>query len=73
MLWDFVGTSKLSNAKMAARLDGLNKTYGLGWFKGRDGQTHCGVDEEELMSNYKVGYDYSLSNAPWVDRPVQWI
>ncbi len=73
MLYDFVGTSKFSNAEMVGKLEGLEKTYGLGWFKGRDGQTHCGVDQEELMSSYKLGYDYSRSNKPWVDRPVEWL
>ncbi len=73
MLYDFVGTSKFTNAEMVHKLQGLKKTYGLGWFEGRDGQTHCGVDQEELMSSYKLGYDYSRSNKPWVDRPVEWL
>ncbi|OAA54274.1 hypothetical protein SPI_08893 [Niveomyces insectorum RCEF 264] len=73
MLWDFVGTSKMNNAAMLARLEALGRTYGLGWFEGRDGQTHCGVDHEELMSSYKLGYDYSRSNQPWNDRPVEWL
>ena len=30
----------------------MNKTYGLGWFIGRDGETHCGVDQEELKMSY---------------------
>ena len=66
MLYDFVGTAKLSNDKMAARLESLGKTYGLGWFNGRDGQTHCGIDEEELTGNYKHGIDYSMGNKPWL-------
>lgn len=70
MLYDFVGTAKLSNAAMARKLEGLGKTYGLGWFEGRDGQTHCGVDEEELMADYKHGLDYSQGNKPW-DREWQ--
>lgn len=70
MLYDFVGTAKLSNAAMARRLDGLGKTYGLGWFEGRDGQTHCGVDEEELTGSYKHGVDYASTNKPW-DREWQ--
>jgi hypothetical protein len=70
MLYDFVGTAKLSNAQMARRLDGLGKTYGLGIFEGRDGLTHCGVDEEELTGSYKHGVDYSQGNKPW-DREWQ--
>lgn len=65
MLYDFVGTAKLSNARMTRRLEDLDKTYGLGWFEGRDGLTHCGVDEEELTGSYKHGIDYSQGNKPW--------
>ncbi|KAI0974078.1 hypothetical protein F4678DRAFT_397990 [Xylaria arbuscula] len=66
MLYDFVGTSKLTNPQMRERLEAIGKTYGLGWFHGRDGQTHCGVDEEELTGNYKHGVDYSQGNLPWL-------
>ncbi|KAM7209205.1 Protein of unknown function (DUF3433) domain containing protein [Naviculisporaceae sp. PSN 640] len=72
MLYDFVGTSKLSNAEMVRKLEGLGKTYGLGWFQGRDGQSHCGVDEEELLSGYSLGYDYSMSNKPWEEEAPHW-
>ncbi|KAM4063911.1 spray [Hirsutella rhossiliensis] len=65
MLYDFVGTAKLSKAETARRLNGGGRRYGLGWFEGRDGQTHCGVDQEELTSNYKHGVDYSQRNQPW--------
>jgi hypothetical protein len=64
MLYNFVGTAKLSNNDMAKKLDD-GKTYGLGWFTGRDGQTHCGVDQEELTSSYKHGVDYTTMNNPW--------
>ncbi|KAL2127445.1 hypothetical protein VTI74DRAFT_10706 [Chaetomium olivicolor] len=73
MLYDFVGTAKLSNAEMVRRLEGLGKTYGLGWFQGRDGQSHCGVDQEELLSGYKVGYDYSKATKPWEEGEVIWL
>ncbi|KAI1773552.1 hypothetical protein F4818DRAFT_449211 [Hypoxylon cercidicola] len=66
MLYDFVGTAKFTNAQMCGRLEAIGKTYGLGWFNGRDGQTHCGVDEEELTGNYKHGIDYSQGNKPWL-------
>lgn len=71
MLYNFVGTSKLNSAEMARRLRdgaGASVTYGLGWFEGRDGQTHCGVDQEELMSFYKHGVDFTLGNKPWITR-----
>ncbi|KAI1357955.1 hypothetical protein F5Y08DRAFT_133898 [Xylaria arbuscula] len=66
MLYDFVGTSKFTNAQMRDKLESLGKTYGLGWFSGRDGQMHCGVDEEELTGSYKHGVDYSQGNMPWL-------
>ncbi|KAI0842480.1 hypothetical protein F5Y06DRAFT_257710 [Hypoxylon sp. FL0890] len=66
MLYDFVGTAKFTNTQMRKRLESLGKTYGLGWFDGRDGQTHCGIDEEELTGNYKHGIDYSQGNKPWL-------
>ncbi|KAL2173213.1 uncharacterized protein P884DRAFT_273424 [Thermothelomyces heterothallicus CBS 202.75] len=72
MLYGFVGTAKLSNAEMLKRLEELGKTYGLGWFHGRDGQTHCGIDEEELLSGYKVGYDYSRATKPW-EEAMNWL
>lgn len=68
MLYNFVKTNELSNSDMAQKLnDGT--TYGLGWFVGRDGQTHCGVDQEELLSDYKHGLDVSQGNQPW---NMQW-
>ncbi|PHH72661.1 hypothetical protein CDD82_5858 [Ophiocordyceps australis] len=69
MLYDFVGTARLGHGDMGRMLDGVGKTYGLGWFQGRDGQTHCGVDQEELMSGYKHGLDYSRGKEPW---NMQW-
>ncbi|KAK4212091.1 hypothetical protein QBC37DRAFT_201780 [Rhypophila decipiens] len=73
MLYDFVGTAKLGNGEMVRKLEGLKKTYGLGWFQGRDGQSHCGVDEEELLSGYSLGYDYSKAREPWTEAEVHWL
>lgn len=67
MLYDFVGTAKLSNAEMVKKLED-GKTYGLGWFEGRDGQIHCGVDQEELYSDYKHGLDVTQGINPWNSR-----
>ncbi|OAA46062.1 hypothetical protein NOR_02815 [Metarhizium rileyi] len=64
MLYDFVGTEKFSSAEMVKKLED-GKTYGLGWFQGRDGQIHCGIDQEELTSSYKHGIDYTQRNQPW--------
>lgn len=65
MLYDFVGTAKFNNTEMVRRLESIGKTYGLGWFEGRDGQTHCGIEEEELIGTYKHGANYSQVNKPW--------
>ncbi|KAI1327247.1 hypothetical protein F5Y16DRAFT_421079 [Xylariaceae sp. FL0255] len=66
MLWNFVGTARFTVAEMRTHLDVLGKTYGLGWFDGRDGQTHCGVDQEELTGNYKHGINQADGNKPWL-------
>ncbi|CEJ82531.1 hypothetical protein VHEMI02590 [[Torrubiella] hemipterigena] len=68
MLYNFVGTNKLSPAAMVRKLDD-GKTYGLGWFEGRDGQMHCGIDQEELASDYKHGLDFTQGVRPW---NMQW-
>ncbi|KAG0652600.1 hypothetical protein D0Z07_0178 [Hyphodiscus hymeniophilus] len=65
MLYDFVGTEKMNNDEMVKRLVGTGKMYGLGWFVGRDGAMHCGVDEEELTSSYKHGDDQRKATMPW--------
>jgi hypothetical protein len=65
MLYDFVGTEKMDNTEMVTKLVGIGKSYGLGWFTGRDGEMHCGVDEEELVSGYKHGEDSKKANMPW--------
>lgn len=51
------------------QLDHQSSTYGLGWFIGRDGQPHCGVDQEELMGSYKHGVDGSKGVQ---QGPEQW-
>ncbi|KAI9675802.1 MAG: hypothetical protein M1829_003227 [Trizodia sp. TS-e1964] len=66
MLYDFVGTEKLNANQMTQHLKKKNKTYGLGWFKGRDGEDHCGVDEEPLLSKYKHGSRFQDARAPWL-------
>ncbi|KAH6712826.1 hypothetical protein BKA61DRAFT_62214 [Leptodontidium sp. MPI-SDFR-AT-0119] len=67
MLYDFVGTEKMNNDEMVRKLASVGKTYGLGWFIGRDGEMHCGVDEEELVSDYKHGDDARKASQPWRD------
>ncbi|KAF2097084.1 hypothetical protein NA57DRAFT_66780 [Rhizodiscina lignyota] len=61
MLTDFVGTELMNSGQMTRYLNRFGKTYGLGWFSGRDGDDHCGVDEEPLLSDYKYGVDWRKS------------
>lgn len=73
MLYEFVGKEKYSDAAMLSHLTDVGRTYGLGWFEGRDGRTHCGIDEEELSATYRHGVDYSRSNMPWVHDFTEWL
>lgn len=73
MLWSFVGTEKLDNQEMLNFLEGVGQTYGLGWFEGRDGMEHCGIDQEELKASYRHGVDYSRSNKPWIESFNEWL
>lgn len=63
MLDDFVNTERFSNDQMRAMLVSKNKRYGLGWFRGRDGEIHCGVDEEPLLTRYVHGQNYKDTQA----------
>ncbi|KAJ9610848.1 hypothetical protein H2200_005625 [Cladophialophora chaetospira] len=63
MLTDFIDTETLNNKAMETRLKNIGKTYGLGWFKGRDGQVHCAIDEEPMRSKYVHGKPYTMSQA----------
>lgn len=73
MLWNFVGTEKLGNREIVDFLEGVGQTYGLGWFEGRDGKEHCGIDQEELKTSYRHGLDYSRSNKPWIETFSEWL
>lgn len=63
MLNDFIDTEKLNNKQMETRLMTLGKTYGLGWFRGRDGKTHCAIDEEPMKSRYVHGKSYAMAQS----------
>ena len=63
MLTDFIDTERLTNAQMETKLKALGKTYGLGWFRGRDGEIHCSIDEEPMKSKYVHGKPYTMAQA----------
>ncbi|PNY25655.1 Uncharacterized protein TCAP_04406 [Tolypocladium capitatum] len=74
MLWlcgDGQARQRGDGAEMARRLED-GKMSGLGWLTGQDGQTHCGVDQEdqeELTSDYRHGVDNSQPKPAW---NMQW-
>jgi hypothetical protein len=55
MLFHFEGTQEMSTAEREKKLRGFGLTYGFGWFCGRDGKRHLGIDSEELSSDYEYG------------------
>ncbi|KAF2678416.1 hypothetical protein K458DRAFT_317018 [Lentithecium fluviatile CBS 122367] len=59
MLVNFVDTDKMTSTQMTKHLEKLGKTYALGWFSGRDGDDHCGIDEEPILAPYKYGVDWT--------------
>ena len=77
MLWDFVaetegeekGTLEESNERMVERFERVGKTFGYGWYIGRDGERHVGVDVEELKRSYRWGDDW---NAATINEVVDY-
>ena len=65
MLWDFVDTETMNSHEMTKHLKSKGKTYGFGWFKGRDGNDHCGIDEEPLTTSYVHGVPFANAVKPW--------
>ncbi|RPB08964.1 hypothetical protein P167DRAFT_577808 [Morchella conica CCBAS932] len=57
MLVDFEGTEEASTAERREKLKKLGMTYAFGWFQGRDGKRHLGIDHEEIIAIYKFGDD----------------
>ncbi|KAF2281519.1 uncharacterized protein EI97DRAFT_31720 [Westerdykella ornata] len=58
MLVTFVDTEKFNSWQMTRYLEKQGKTYGLGWYSGRDGDSYCGIDEEPILASYKYGVDF---------------
>ncbi|KAF2135393.1 uncharacterized protein K452DRAFT_196495, partial [Aplosporella prunicola CBS 121167] len=63
MLLRFVDTQRMDGARMKRYLEEEGKSYALGWFRGRDGQDHCGVDEEPVVAAYRFGVDWRKSRV----------
>jgi len=64
-MYDMVETETLSTVQLQKKLYGMRKTFGCGWFTGCDGNTHLGVEEEELLSNYQFGVGFGGGREPW--------
>ncbi|KAF1932866.1 uncharacterized protein M421DRAFT_53848 [Didymella exigua CBS 183.55] len=58
MLLTFVDTEKFTSSQMTKHLEEQEKRYALGWFKGRDGDHHLGIDEEPILDGYVYGEKY---------------
>ena len=69
MLTDFEGTETESTLQRKKRLERIGKSYGFGWYLGRDGKRHLGIDHEPLLDDYKFGED---PRRAVVDAPVGW-
>jgi len=59
MLMHFIDTEKYDSGKMTRHLEQKGKTFALGWISGRDGDDHLGIDEEEILSEYQYGKDWT--------------
>ena len=57
-MYDFMETETLDEKAITRHLEGLGKSYGLGWLRGRERECHLGVDgEEALLAGYRHGKD----------------
>jgi hypothetical protein len=63
MLVSFVDTERLNSSQMVRHLEKGGKTYALGWFSGRDGDDHLGIDEEPILAEYKYGVDWTKTRV----------
>jgi hypothetical protein len=59
MLLRFIDTEKFDSSKMTKHLEESGKTFALGWVGGRDKEDHLAIDEEEILSEYKYGVDWT--------------
>lgn len=59
MLMRFIDTEKFDSRKMTKHLEKSGKTFALGWISGRDGDDHLAIDEEEVLSEYRYGVDWT--------------
>jgi hypothetical protein len=63
MLVNFIDTEEFDSGQMTVHLEQSGKTYALGWFQGRDGDDHCGIDEETILAPYTYGVDWTKARV----------
>ncbi|KAF2197181.1 hypothetical protein GQ43DRAFT_381580 [Delitschia confertaspora ATCC 74209] len=65
MLVAFVDTEKMDSSAMTRHLEQQHppKKYALGWFSGRDGEDHLGIDEEPILDRYVYGEDWTKTRV----------
>jgi hypothetical protein len=64
MLLDLVDAEWMNSQEMTRHLEEKGYKYGFGWFTGRDGIDHCGIDQEPLIASYEFGVDWSKVSCP---------
>ncbi|KAF8248403.1 hypothetical protein K440DRAFT_548418 [Wilcoxina mikolae CBS 423.85] len=69
MLMDFEGTEQKSTLARKRKLAKIGRRYGFGWYLGRDGKRHLGIDFEPLLEGYTFGRD---PRKAVMDAPVGW-
>jgi hypothetical protein len=72
MLDDFVDTETLTSQQMTRHSMSSGKRYGFGWFIGRDGMDHCGIDSEPLLTRYKHGVNYKSGHLATAAEVGNW-
>jgi len=69
MLMDFEGTEQKTTLARKRKLAKVGRRYGFGWYLGRDGKRHLGIDFEPLLEGYTIGRD---PRKAVMDAPVGW-
>lgn len=72
MLTHFDGTENKNTTERQAQLSKIGNQYGFGWYLGRDGKRHLGVDCEPLLKDYQFGEDprKAVVDAPLIGWDV---
>lgn len=72
LLYDLVDAQSMDSKCLTKHLEGLGRTYGFGWYSGRDGVVHCGIDEEPIIADYEHGLAFSTSISRSFESIAPW-